>query len=74
MDDEDKHKFDETHARAHFGQEYGHPPVLPFDDLCSDLLHMYLNLEKGALSKVFHEPLQVEKRKLKHKGVKEVVS
>ena len=51
------------HTLKHLGQDFGCCPVLPFHDLCSDFLHLYLNLEKKAVEYVFHLPVQLEKRK-----------
>ena len=52
---------DEAHSRKHFGQNVGEDPVLPYNDSCSDILHMYLNVKKVSVATVFHHPFQIEK-------------
>lgn len=54
-------KANEAHARLHFGQNVDQEPVLPYHDSCTDVLHLYLNIVKVAISQVFHGPFQIEK-------------
>ena len=61
LDDGARALFDDKHARAHFGQNIGQEPVLPYNDSCSDVLHMYLNVMKAAYATVFHRPFQIAK-------------
>ena len=62
MEDEDETTFLDRHARTHYGQDWGCEPVLPYHDNCTDILHLYLNIEKAAVAHVFHHPCQIEKR------------
>ena len=61
MPEADLLKANETHSRLHFGQNVDQEPVLPYNDSCTDVLHLYLNVNKVAISHVFHKPFQIEK-------------
>ena len=73
MDDEDREKEHEKHSRTHYGQNLEQEPVLPYNDSCTDVLHLYLNIVKAAVGHVFHKPFQMEKNNYS-KEVKEVMS
>ena len=51
---DDSTASDEKHSRKHFGQNVGEDPFVPYDDSCSDTLHVYLNAKKVSVATVFH--------------------
>ena len=51
---DDSTTSDEAHACKHFGQNVGEDPFVPYDDSCSDTLHVYLNAKKVSVATVFH--------------------
>ena len=63
--EEEATKHEVEHARKHFGQNVDEEPVVPYNDSCSDVLHLYLNIVKVAFAHVFHHPFQIEKREYK---------
>jgi len=62
MEEAEAIAYAEAHARKHMGQDYGCEPVLPYHANCTDILHLYLNVVKSAVSHVFHKPFQMDKR------------
>ena len=66
-------KWSESHARSHYGQNVDQEPVLPYNDSCTDVLHLYLNIVKVAIAHVLHKPFQIEKMEYTP-AVKEMMS
>ena len=66
-------KWSESHARSHYGQNVDQEPVLPYNDSCTDVLHLYLNIVKVAIAHVLHKPFQIEKKEYTP-AVKEMMS
>ena len=62
MSESEMVKFGEAFSRIHFGQNVDQEPVLPYNESCTDILHLYLNVIKVAVAHVFHKPFQLDKQ------------
>jgi len=56
MDDAARIKWEDEFTRKHLGQDYSCPPVLPYNDSCVDVLHLWLNVVKVGVRHVFSRP------------------
>ena len=63
MSDAERKVWDEEFTRKHKGQDWGCPPVLPYDNSCMDMLHLFLNVMKVACTHAFHLPFQKKRKK-----------
>jgi len=49
-------RWEAEFTRKHLGQDYGCPPVLPYNKSCVDVLHLWLNVVKVGVRHVFSTP------------------
>ena len=60
MDEEARGAHNETHCRKHYGQCYSCEPVLPYQEVGTDTLHLYQNILNVAIDEAFDKPLRVQ--------------
>ena len=53
----ERNTFEEKWSNEMRGQEFGHYPALPYHDVVTDMLHLYLNEWNAALTEAFHQHL-----------------
>ena len=63
MSDAERKVWDEEFTRKHKGQDWGCHPVLPYDNSCMDMLHLFLNVMKVACTHAFNLPFQKKRKK-----------